>query len=438
MVVAVASRSAAAAAAKKQCPRCASRVEPFAVDTNCTFSMCANIDCVWPFDSAAMGGCFEQDAAVPSIRKLAKKRKALASREERRTRRRQSTAQQPLRTGPAAAQHASAAPAVAAASGTNPLSDWLAGLCSTAAPAEGSVGLLGDYLRLPENPDAAGSLLMSQGNYPYAQPRDAGADWLDSLLAGTSGVAASTQVVSSTAGLTPTSLGAANAGGSAAPTAGNVTAANVADLLAALTSAGAPSGTAAAAAAARSFTEDAVIPHATRHPSPSTSNTESGADTDTAHRPLSPADLERLIGSSKPVPPVCVKAHSTDASYLDSLTMLLSPPHSASPATATDAPPTKQVALDLLDPQFWASHSGPAHSLSLPATSSPIGAAKPADAAASHTASFDLSDLFSVPKTNATTAPPSASAASVASPIDAISIIENIFGSQPKLTTDSL
>ncbi|KAJ2800260.1 hypothetical protein H4R21_003246 [Coemansia helicoidea] len=470
----------AASAKRRQCPRCASRVEPFAVDTNCTFSMCANVGCAWPFDSADMGNCFEQDATVPSIRKLAKKRKSVALREERRTKRQQSVAQQSSRSSPAAAALAALkAPAVplvpvAAAGGVGNLSDWLADLCDSAAAdaasapsASCSTALLGDYLRLPANPEATGPLLMSQGNYPPQREGEAGSDavpsaeWLDSLLAGAGDLSARTPPAGFPAGLTPTPLDAANAGGSAAPTARDMTDDNVADLLAALTSASAPSGTVALAP----FADDAVIPRVSRHPSPSSSNTDSAADTDSAapgaHPPLSPDDLERLIGRSVgdaatahgSVAPVCVKAHSADASYLDSLTMLLSPPHSASPAISADGPPAKPVALSLLDPRFWSSHSSAAASLSLPATASPIGAARSADAAgAAHHASFDLNDLFREPKAAATAAASSAlspsslaasadcaaSQALAASPIDTTSIIENIFGAQPRLTSDSL
>ncbi|KAJ2017582.1 hypothetical protein GGI14_002896 [Coemansia sp. S680] len=49
--------------------------------------MCSNVDCTWPFDCQDMGRCFEHDATVPSMRKRAKKRKALAIKEERRHKR---------------------------------------------------------------------------------------------------------------------------------------------------------------------------------------------------------------------------------------------------------------------------------------------------------------------------------------------------------------
>ncbi|KAJ2897967.1 hypothetical protein IWW38_001554, partial [Coemansia aciculifera] len=79
--------TAAAAAKGGQCPKCARRVESFAVDTNCSFLMCANVDCTWPFDCQDMGRCFEHDATVPSMRQRAKKRKALVVKDERRNRR---------------------------------------------------------------------------------------------------------------------------------------------------------------------------------------------------------------------------------------------------------------------------------------------------------------------------------------------------------------
>ncbi|KAJ1824403.1 hypothetical protein LPJ60_000802 [Coemansia sp. RSA 2675] len=49
--------------------------------------MCSNIDCTWPFECQDMDRCFEHDATVPSMRKRAKKRKALASKEEKRHKR---------------------------------------------------------------------------------------------------------------------------------------------------------------------------------------------------------------------------------------------------------------------------------------------------------------------------------------------------------------
>ncbi|KAJ2392530.1 hypothetical protein GGI23_005200, partial [Coemansia sp. RSA 2559] len=74
----------AADAGKTKCPKCAHKIEAYAVDTNCSFRMCANLNCTWPFDCDSMAQCFEQDATVPSMRKRAKKRKALASKEEQR------------------------------------------------------------------------------------------------------------------------------------------------------------------------------------------------------------------------------------------------------------------------------------------------------------------------------------------------------------------
>ncbi|KAJ1718821.1 hypothetical protein LPJ61_006456 [Coemansia biformis] len=455
--------------------------------------MCANVSCAWPFDSADMDRCFEHDATVPSIRKLAKKRKALATREERRSKRRQSTAPQPgtvplqsLCASPAAEarQAPTAFTALSTAGGgggIGQLSDWLAGLCDGAAtPGTLSSGspaaLFGGCLRLPESTGATGSLLLSQGKYQQQREGEAGggallpADWLESLLAGGAAPTDSAQAASHPHGLTPSSSGAACTGGPAASAAGNVMDANVADLLAALTSTSASSGT----TAARSLAEDAVIPRTSCHPSPTASSTESGGDADSVaagpHAPLSPDDLELLIsggGASdgaaarRPAQPVCVKTHSTDASYLDSLTMLLSPPHSASPAAA-DVPAGKPAPLDLLDPRFWSSHSAATHSLSLPAVSSPVNTAMPAApggaGAGHHHGSFDFSDLFSsavTPASSATpaqqpqqpslavaaassapTAPQKEFAASIMSPLDTNSIIENIFGSQPKQTSD--
>ncbi|KAJ1991139.1 hypothetical protein GGI25_003583 [Coemansia spiralis] len=69
---------------REKCPKCSNKIECYAVDTNCSFKMCANVDCTWPFDCENMSQCFEHDATVPSMRRRAKKRKALASKEEQR------------------------------------------------------------------------------------------------------------------------------------------------------------------------------------------------------------------------------------------------------------------------------------------------------------------------------------------------------------------
>ncbi|KAJ2663393.1 hypothetical protein IW148_002523 [Coemansia sp. RSA 1199] len=57
------------------CPQCTTRVHPFAIDTNCTFLMCSNTRCPWPFTSSSMHTHFVHDTSRSSIRKRTKRRK---------------------------------------------------------------------------------------------------------------------------------------------------------------------------------------------------------------------------------------------------------------------------------------------------------------------------------------------------------------------------
>ncbi|KAJ1663397.1 hypothetical protein IW140_001866 [Coemansia sp. RSA 1813] len=212
--------SKAGGSERTKCPKCTHKIDAYAVDTNCAFRMCANLDCTWPFDCDNMAQCFEHDAAVPSMRKRAKKRKALASKEEqRRAKRRQSMLDKAPNTPSsrtlsmsaigadvASQLHLSAAmpPALTAISSTTPittdpltsslpflttpitsssfaendsisqLDDWLADLCNSAnvnGPSS-AVGMqsavsTADYSSvLGSTISASGSnMLLSQGKY---------------------------------------------------------------------------------------------------------------------------------------------------------------------------------------------------------------------------------------------------------------------------------
>ncbi|KAJ1901133.1 hypothetical protein LPJ81_003807 [Coemansia sp. IMI 209127] len=199
-------------AGKTKCPKCAHKIEAYAVDTNCSFRMCANLGCTWPFDCDNMAQCFEQDAAVPSMRKRAKKRKALASKEEqRRARRRQSVLDRtpnaafsrtqsipPISAGAASQMHLSVGmPPTLSAFSADPLAsslpflttpitangvsendsisqldDWLADLCNS-ANANGPSSAVGlqpavsatDYSTVLSSATTSSNMLLSQGKY---------------------------------------------------------------------------------------------------------------------------------------------------------------------------------------------------------------------------------------------------------------------------------
>ncbi|KAJ2748290.1 hypothetical protein H4S06_005001 [Coemansia sp. BCRC 34490] len=209
-----------------KCPKCAHKIEAYAVDTNCSFRMCANLGCTWPFDCDNMAQCFEQDATVPSMRKRAKKRKALASKDEhRRAKRRQSVVSKTpstlssrtlsmsaigADTVPRFYSHSVLPPALTAIDSTrsaavdplastlpflatpitansasendsiNQLPDWLAGLCSstngdgslvTNALSSSTIGLqqTADYSAVVDS-TTNGNALFSQGKYQQDSP----------------------------------------------------------------------------------------------------------------------------------------------------------------------------------------------------------------------------------------------------------------------------
>ncbi|KAJ2453806.1 hypothetical protein EV183_002003 [Coemansia sp. RSA 2336] len=302
----------------KVCPKCATRIENFSVDTNCSFRMCSNVSCTWPFDSKNLNEFFEHDTAVPSIRKRAKKRKA-HSKEERLKKRR----------------HLQKLPEAQADTLGN--IEWLTKLCDGPQLSQGNynetqLGVSGSQL--------LGSTANSQSNET--------ASWLESLFQ-----------------TSPTDTKVLTMDNSK----------NVADLFAALES--------------NSLPDDAVIPQTSRQPSPTTNS-------DSADDDAISSDLAMLIGT---------KSSMSDPNYLDSLSMLLSPPASADAAKSTQ--------LSMLDPNLWSS-------------------AAPSLAKES-TQSFDLSGLFT--SEPAATRSNSAFAPDAISPLDTNSIVENLFG---KVTPSTL
>ncbi|KAJ2809158.1 hypothetical protein H4R20_000337 [Coemansia guatemalensis] len=403
-------RRSSKSSAKQACPKCANRIEQFSVDTNCTFRMCSNTSCAWPFDSGDMESCFEHDATVPSIRKRAKRRKAQATREERRIKRRQSEAQQHGQMGatstgsiqtpdPLSPNTVDLQPTSNAA-----LTDWLTGLCGNSSADTGLLPIQGKYKQ---------SGATSNEVLP--------ANWLETLLAGPSDTSKDVKQSNDYHnGLTAFSELSAT-GDSITQTSNGPVDPNVADFFAAFNS--------VSSATTAPVQDDAVIPHNTRHPSPATSESD-----EVDSRTLSPGELDLLI-SGKPSlsqnPPPMVSAVGSGSSYLDSLTMLLSPPESAS--TGASLASAKQQGtdstLDLLGSQPWSAQSDTTvtgkHGL------------------------LDLNDLLASTaaptQLSVATAPLSGDshtkrgfATDVDSPLDANSIIENIFGSSSKLTPNVL
>ncbi|KAJ2039817.1 hypothetical protein H4S04_004361 [Coemansia sp. S16] len=379
--------------------------------------MCSNVDCTWPFDCQDMGRCFEHDATVPSMRKRAKKRKALAIKEERRHKR--------VTPGPIGSvarptldvQQPSTQPSLDLLSDDL---DWLADLCQQ--PSAASSTAANTSSGTPLRTAGHNELFLSQGNYQnetlseaspdarvatpctLALDNNSYTDWLQSLV--------------SNHGLTslPPSV--------ECPLLDN----NVADLFAAFGSG--PNTESSIRAADTSFLSaftsgDAVIPRTSRHPSPATSNnSESGPD-----------DLAMLIGGNGDISKIF--SSQPQSSALDPLSLLLSsPPHSAPVAGNASA----VGSIGLLDHYYWsnsqsvAAQSTNALSASLPSSVVPanIGAkhklpnstAVPLD----HDVPFDLDHLFSSPPATAALTSPSDLSATVQS-VTADNLIENILGS---------
>ncbi|KAI8319810.1 hypothetical protein GQ54DRAFT_22872 [Martensiomyces pterosporus] len=460
-----------------ECPKCAHKVEDFLVDTNCTFKMCSNLDCTWPFDSQNMGQYFEYDHSVPSIRKRSKKRKAMIAKDERRHHKRVATHAKTTVAGTSRAVHGSlppplplATPVAAGASsktlvppladlgGLGQLPDWLASICGDVA---GRSTLDNSSLRpLPlaavhdDNAIGTSGLLLAQGKYEQQQRNSncddeasglAGAaspcalgtcdkssynssgtseenpEWLDKLLSSVTSESSSTLTLPP-----PPPLSGADS---------LLLNGNVDDILAALNS---PPPSAVPSTRSSSATEDAVIPRASRQPSPTTSNSESGADDIDTQSPLTPGELASLIGNDKEISRMLSQTAASSTPF-DPLSVLLSPPGTAA-ATAPAGDGGSAAPLDLSD-LYWPQTEG------APTTSSVV----PGGASGAGQVAFDFGDLFNVPTPTTATAPTasalagsvsasaSAGAASAVSSIDA-SIIENLFGPTPssKITSNVL
>ncbi|KAJ1894244.1 hypothetical protein LPJ66_005304 [Kickxella alabastrina] len=103
-----------------ECPKCTRQIEAFSVDTNCAFRMCTNPSCTWPFEAPDMAQYFDYDATVPSMRKLAKKRKAHGAKDD----------QQRLKAKkPKAPETLSPPPVVPVKDSLIELPSWLSDLC---------------------------------------------------------------------------------------------------------------------------------------------------------------------------------------------------------------------------------------------------------------------------------------------------------------------
>lgn len=60
---------------KSACPTCHSLLSDYSVDTNCTFNMCSNIDCTYPFETPNLSKHFHHDTTLTSIRKKPKRKR---------------------------------------------------------------------------------------------------------------------------------------------------------------------------------------------------------------------------------------------------------------------------------------------------------------------------------------------------------------------------
>ncbi|KAJ1952566.1 hypothetical protein EC988_003487 [Linderina pennispora] len=287
------------------CPKCATSIESFDVDTNCTFAMCPNVECTWPFDSNDMSQYFAQDVAISSLRKRAKKRKAssVTGKEERRHSKKHS-------------KHTLAKPAAAAASRQAAAAGLSSGLYTAGS----------GRTTLPDSSLRSAGAGLTQGKYLGANSREsevgvrAGAS--DSYAAGSSQQLASNMMTESPSWLEELVSGLTDTANGADRQSNN----DVVDIFAALNTVG------------RSSTDDAVIPRSSRQPSPTTSN-ESGADDIDAQGPLTPSELATLLGNNKDISDMLSSTPS-----FDPLSVLMTP----TTATSTGANMADQLDLDAL------------------------------------------------------------------------------------------
>ncbi|KAJ2786515.1 hypothetical protein GGI15_001447 [Coemansia interrupta] len=374
------------------CPKCSHRVESFAVDTNCSFRMCSNVACTWPFECADMGRYFDHDATVPSIRKRAKKRKAPKDESRKKVKKikggdHASTAATAQPTQPLPLTATAAAPIP---DNVDQISSWLSDLCDSNIKGRSTCASSSQRLSVVEYPHSAGNYHINQGSdesgskspVSHTSPNiisssntvapydDATGAWIDSLLASSSSPSSLSQPISlnSNSAVPPLSNSAA------------VDSAlfndNVADIFAVLGHGPTPS----VPSRGGSVSADAGVPRNSRMNSPATSNSESGAE-EIDSGILSSDELAMIIGSGsnamvKPqtAPHAATAALSsglqhpstitttsldTTGSLFDPISMLLSPPNSATTALPASQPThgvtaaTTSESLDLFSQYYW-------------------------------------------------------------------------------------
>ncbi|KAJ2704980.1 hypothetical protein FB645_002844 [Coemansia sp. IMI 203386] len=450
-----------------KCPKCSRRVESFAVDTNCSFRMCSNVSCTWPFESTNMGQYFEYDAAVPSIRKRAKKRKA--HKDEGRKLKKPKTVTPAL--AEAAVSHVVRSSVAvnkvpSGAENAAQISSWLSDLCDSNIKSRATLldssqrPSLVDNLEFPVSGNyqtTGGEILGDNKSLGDCKKPDIDLDsaWINSLL----GTSSSDISILKSNGLNSTDLLSDTAVASAASdTVNHHTSCllndNVADIFAVLGHGITPAVPSRDGSIGNN-SGDAGVPRNSRQNSPAVSNSESGAD-DIDHPLLSADDLAMIIGgTSKPHASAQISTAATaplDTSGLfDPISMLLSPPNSAAVAATDGSVSQPDSALDLFSQYYWPSQQQQQQqtdklsmltSSSLASSSSSVAVAttstsdgvlggscvstKPLD---SDHLSFDLNKLFNVPVV-ATSAVGNNQSASdmVASLGSSADIIENIFG----------
>ncbi|KAJ2718748.1 hypothetical protein GGI07_005613 [Coemansia sp. Benny D115] len=383
-----------------KCPKCSRRIESFAVDTNCSFRMCSNVDCTWPFEAADMGKYFEHDATVPSMRKRAKKRKLQSAKEDRIKAKKAKSAEVP--------------------DSMAHITSWLSDLSdasksratpsnSSLRPAEQLTDLsTGNLINVSAKETLADGSAGFTNSSLAAQVSFDKDDWLQSLLAPQADS-------SSSNGLTDCNIPSASA-----PLADSLFINNVADIFAAL---GSPQPATYAVPSQADSSGDAGVPRNSRQASPATSNSESGAD-DTENRiPLSPDDLAMIISDTKQQQGV-VSAVDTSAGFFDPISMLLSPPASANTTGVPDSA-TNNSALDLLNQYYWQPPSS--DSASLESTNQSTLVTRTEVNSKTTSASqlpFDLSNLFNVPVAVGS----DQAVQNVVTSLGSSNIIEDIFG----------
>ncbi|KAJ1645901.1 hypothetical protein J3B02_000869 [Coemansia erecta] len=439
-----------------KCPKCSRRVESFAVDTNCSFRMCSNVSCTWPFDSDNMGQYFEYDAAVPSIRKRAKKRKANKD-ETRKLKKAKTASKLSVEATDSSIVGVSAAKAKvlpSVAENAAQISSWLSDLCDSniknrATPFDSSQrSSIVDNLDFPvagnyQNNMGSESLgdlgSLSNCNKPNIDIDDS---WIKSLL-GSSSSSSDVSILkhnglNSADSLSDHAVAMSDAVDDSSCLLNN----NVADIFAVLGHGITP---AVPSRDGSIGSGDAGVPRNSRQNSPAASNSESGND-DVENPILSADDLAMIIGgASKPHNTTSQQASATTATaanntapldtsaLFDPISMLLSPPNSATAQS--------DGTLDLFSQYYWPpqrqqqqqqqQQQQPDKLSLLASTSSSATLSVSAVAATkslvdSNHLPFDLNKLFNVPAADSGNS--NSASDMVASLGSSSTDIENIFG----------